>query len=226
MKTNLLAVTTVLCLTATSSWAVPLLNVTPGGLQGGNWIWNVSVTPTTSGSPLAVELGFRLSSSPLTNVTNVNPAEWDFNNPGKPIFGWEVPYGAPGFPEGIEINCTSCTASNAPTFGGHATTVVAGSNNEVFAAMGSIDFPTGGDKPFLKIIALGPGNGGSNTSSIQWLGAYNGKGRIAELAGANAVNYDIYAGVATQSIPEPTCLVLVGAGAVALLLKYRTRRES
>ena len=35
MKTKLLAVTTVLCLTATSSWAVPLLNVTPGGLQGG-----------------------------------------------------------------------------------------------------------------------------------------------------------------------------------------------
>lgn len=225
MNAKLLAVTIALCLTATSSWAVPVLNVTPGGLQGGNWVWNVSVTPTAADSPLAVELGFRLSDSPLTNATNANPSEWDTNLPGNSIFGWEVLYGVRPKPEGLEINCTSCTATNAATFGGHSTTVVAGTNNEIFAAFGSIDFPTAGDKPFLKIIALGPGNGGSNTSSIQWLGAYGGKGRIAEIAGVTAVNYDIYAGVATQTVPEPACLAFFIAGAALALVEHRSRRE-
>jgi hypothetical protein len=201
---------TLLCAISSPLYAQPTLSVSPGGLQSGNWVWDVDITPDLvlagGDTPIALELGFRLTSASLVNVTNVNPSEFDYNNPGNVIFGWETRYAASNnHPEGIEINCTGCTITNPATSGGHAATVVPGTNNEIFAAMGSVDFTTPGVKHFLKIIALGPGNGGPSSSSIQWLGAYAvGKGRIAQLIGGfNAASFDLYSGSATQAIPEP-----------------------
>lgn len=222
------AIAIALCACALSATAAPTLNVTPGGLQGGNWVWDVSAAPDLAlagvvDSSIALELGFRLSTAPLLNVTNVNPSEFLASNPGRVIFGWETLYpGVNNHPVGIEINCTGCTAVNPTTLGGPATTVVVGSANEIFTAIGSIDLATSTARPFLKIIARGPDNGGPNSSTIEWLGAYNGKGRIAQLTGpTSAANFDIYSGTATQAIPEPTAGVLLLIGWMLIALRHR-----
>jgi hypothetical protein len=188
------------------SHAAPALNVVPGGIQGGNWVWNISVTPdlsTVSSTPMAVELGFRLSGSPLASAVNINPSEWDTANPGNPIFGWETPDpSANNKPVGLQKNLGT---------------------SEVFSAFGSIDFTTPGAKSFLQITAKGPNNGGSSSSTLQWLGAYAvGQGRIAQLINSTtAANFDIFSGTATQ-IPEPTSFVIIAVGAV-LAASWRRR---
>ncbi len=90
---------------ATPGLAAPTLSVVPGGIQGGNWVWDVSITPdlvlAQGSTPIAVDLGFRLTTAPLLSVTNVNPSEFDFNIAGRVIFGWETLYGNPARPEGL-----------------------------------------------------------------------------------------------------------------------------
>jgi hypothetical protein len=192
-------------------FAAPILNVVPGGVQGGNFVWDVSVTPdfaiAPGGTPMAVELGFRLTGAPLISATNINPSEWDTPNPGKIIFGWEtITPSANNNPVGLQSNPAT---------------------SEIFVAYGSIDFATPGSKPFLKILARGPQNGGPSLSStIQWLGVYAvGHGRISQLinGGPTADNFDIYAGTASQTIPEPVSATLLATG-VVLLAVVRQRR--
>jgi hypothetical protein len=226
-----------LCFVASSAIAAPNLSIVGGGLQAGNWVWDVSVTPDLvlagGRTPMAVELGFRLTDSPLLSVTNVNPTEWDANNPGLTIFGWETLFSdVNNHAAGIEAKCTGCNVTNTATLGTHPATVVAGTNNEIFVAMGSGIFDTPGPKSLLQIIARGPGNGGSLVSTIQWLGAYHGgQGLAAQLIGdLNAgtfvfSGFDVQTGLLTQSlVPEPTSGLLLGLGTVALGLR-RTRRE-
>ena len=46
-----------------------------------------------------------------------------------------------------------------------------------------------------------PSSGGGNSSTIEWLGAYNGgKGVIAQITGNTATNFEIFAGSATQAV--------------------------
>ncbi len=211
-------------------FAAPGLSVVPEGIQpDNNWAWRVDLTPdfvlAPDGTPLAFELGFRLTGAPLLSVTNINPIEFDANNPGNVIFGWETLYGS-GFPEGIQANCTGCTVTNAATFGGHAATVVTGTTNEIFTAMGSVNFATPGPKPFLRIVTQGPANGGGPVTNIEWLGAYGGNGRIGRIAQLTpggpflSDNFDIYAGTASQMIPEPASGALL-AIAVCLVVIWR-----
>ena len=207
--------------------AAPILSVVPQGLQGGNWVWEVDIAPDIVAAggptPLAVELGFRLSGDPLVSVTNLTPAVYEANNPGKIIFGWETTFAdANNNPVGIEANCTSCSVTNLAPIGTHPFTVVPGTTNEIFSAMGTGVIPTATPVPFLRVVALGPGNGGPSSSTIQWLGAYGGNGRISQIVGNNAVNFDIYAGSATQ-VPEPTSLGLVLLGSVAIAARSRRR---
>jgi hypothetical protein len=167
---------------------------------------NVSVTPdfllAPSGTPLAVELGFRMVGDPLISATNINPSQWDTPNPGKKIFGWE--------PDDINSSTSSGLHVNTPT-------------SEVFVAYGSINFTTPGAKPFLQIIAQGPGSGGPASSTIQYLGAYpvaGTNGRIAQLVGSNGVNFDLYSGSVTQT-PEPTSAVLLALGSVGFVFRRK-----
>lgn len=210
--------------------AAPTLSVTPLGLQSGNWVWEVGVSPDQAlagpgGTPIAVELGFRLTGTPLVSVTNLSPLIFDTNTPGLSIFGWEIPYGSPARPEGIEANCASCSVINTALLGGHASTVVPGTTNEIFAAMGSIDNSLTGPIPLLKIIGKGPGNGGPSSSTIEWLGAYGGKGRIAQLVrGNNSENFDTFAGSATQ-VPEPASAMLLLCATLGSLVHKRRRRN-
>ena len=198
--------------------AAPVFTMVPLGLEGGNYAWRLDITPDLvlagGSTSMAVELGFRLTGSPLLSATNINPSEWDTPNPGNVIFGWEAltdqdPGPGTNFkPEGLQSNT---------------------STSEVFAAYGSIDFTTPGAKPFLKFLASGPTNGGTGSSTIQWLGRYGigaANGRISQgLPGPPfSLNFDIYAGSATQ-IPEPVSAMLLamGAAVVAGGVARRTR---
>ena len=192
-----------LCLLASPLLAQPELNVSPGGIQGGNFVWNVGISPdfdlAGGDTAIAVELGFRLTGAPLLTATNINPSEFDTPNPGLPIFGWETltDVGGGNFrPVGLQVNPAS---------------------GEVFVAYGSEVLTTPGVTPFLQITAQGPANGGPlPASTIEWLGVYAvGHGRIAQLISGNAENFDIFAGSATQVIPEPTSAVLLMLGIAA-----------
>jgi hypothetical protein len=208
--------TAFLCALASPLCAAPLLNVVPGGVQGGNWVWDVSITPDLAiaggSTPMAVELGFRLTGAGLTSVT-IDPANWNTPNPGTVIFGWET---LTDVDPGAAVNLRPVgLQTNLPT-------------KEIFVAYGSIDFTTPGAKPFLKILAPGPQNGGAALSStIQWLGVYAvGHGRIAQLisGGTNAGNFDTFAGTATQRVPEPVSLGILAFSAFACAIVFVRRR--
>jgi hypothetical protein len=235
MNAKIFGLATLLCAFVSTAYSAPTITISPGGVQAGNWVWNVSITPDlslvpdNSGTPVAAEFGFRLTADPLVNVSNINPSEWDTSNPGKVIFGWETLYAdSNNHPEGIEANCAACTITNTAG-GGHSATIVNGTANEIFASLGSINFTTPGAKPLLKITALGPGNGGPLSSTIDWLGAYNsGKGIIAQIDGGGFGNsYTVgsyfFSGSATQAVPEPASAALIATIACGFFLQ-RPRR--
>jgi hypothetical protein len=200
-------------------FAVPGLSVVPEGLQGGNWVWRVDLTPdlvlAPDGTPLALELGFRLTDSPLLSVTNINPSEFDTPNPGVPIFGWEA-YS--------DTNGDSMIDSTPPTDDEPVGLQTNLATSEIFAAYGSIDFQTPGPKPFLQIIAQGPDNGGAPISSIEWLGAYFDNGRIAQLIGPfTSANFDIFSGTASQMVPEPASGAMLALGVLVMMPSMVTR---
>jgi len=231
MTSRLLVLTIAVWSLASPLLAAPSLTITPAGIQGGNWVWDVSITPDLilagGSTPLAVELGFRITNSQLLSVINVNPSQWDHNNPGAVIFGWETLYAsANNHPRGIEVNCTGCTVSNAAPFGSPPVTIVPGTTNEIIAAMGSVIFTTPGPKSFLQIVAQCPGNGGPSSSTLEWLGAYGGKGRIAQATTGipPAQNFDLYACTATQ-VPEPAGVALLALGVLTATLSINTRRR-
>jgi hypothetical protein len=186
-------------------------------MESGNFVWEVGVAPdlilAAGSTPLAVELGFRLTGAPLLSATNINPSEWDTPNPGVVIFGWETLTdvdpgpGVNNRPVGLQVNTAT---------------------DEIFVAYGSTDFATPGNKPFLKIVTQGAANGGAPSSTIDWLGAYIlDNGRISQIVGGfTAANFDIYSGTATQVIPEPTSLVLLAFGAMATVFTTARRRRS
>jgi len=206
--------------------ATPQLEIVSGQLNAqGNFVWLVRVAPSTTGvnatngTPMASELGYA-SNTAVVNVTNSSPSIWDTNNPGTQIFTWEATYGSPLKPEGIEADCTGCTINNTATLGGHATTVVAGTLNQIFSSLGSravvpgdLASPAGTTiAPSVgleQIITAGPNNT-SSTGTITLSGAYSGKGRLAESTnGTNSLNYSNFSGTATRTI-QPGDLNLSG----------------
>jgi hypothetical protein len=238
MNAKIVGLATLLCAFVSTTFSAPTLTVIPGGVQAGNWVWNVDITPDlslvpdNSGTPVAVELGFRLSGGSLLSVINVNPSGFDTSNPGKTIFGWEITYPEDNNrPEGIEANCIGCTVVNPVNPSGHPMAIVPGLTNEMFVAMGSVNFTTTVPKPFLQIIATGPSTG-SPSSTLRWLGAYgtgNSNGRITQITGLSGAiytttNFDIFSGSATQFVPEPASAVLIAIS--AMILPQRRRRQT
>jgi hypothetical protein len=194
-----------LCVLASPVLAVPQLDVSvPSGLAGldanGNWVWNVVITPTAAGTPVAGELGFRETAAGGSVVTATRGASFDganTANPGDKIFTWETQTELrPGFsrPEGLQIEPEELP--NPPL-----------DSNEVFAALGSEEQnPPGGPMNFVQIITAGPLDS-RPTTSLQVLGAYPtapGSGRIAEFTGGfdpeDAVNYSNFSGTATRTV--------------------------
>lgn len=207
----------VLCLMVSPAFAAPELNIIKGGIQANNFVWDVSITPDLpmpgDSTPMALELGFRLTGAPLISATNINPSEYDTPNPGLPIFGWET---LTDLDPGPGVNLKPVGLQTNPATG------------EIFAAYGTIDFTTPGPKPFLKIITQGPGNGGPSLSStIQWLGVYAmGNGRIAQILSGTALNFDLYAGIDSQVVPEPMSGALMAVGGVITTLGIIRRRSA
>jgi T5SS/PEP-CTERM-associated repeat protein len=169
--------------------AAPLLQVVPLGVEGGNWAWRVDIDPDEAlaggSTPVFAELGFKLTGAPLLSAEIISPNVFDTPNPGNVVFGWETLTDVdpgPGEnlkPVGLQVNTAA---------------------DEIFAAYGS-DFISGAT-PFLKILTEGPMT--SQTTTIQWLGAYSGNGRIAQLTGGGttSTNFDTFAGTATQTLPS------------------------
>jgi hypothetical protein len=162
----------------------------------GNWIWNVTITPTASGTPLAAELGFRetVTGAQLLSAAK-NAATWDNDNPGTQIFNWETLVDVnpdPGVtnmrPVGVQTNCAAgCTVNN--------------SLDEVFSALGSIDLTAGTAVQYLTITTAGP-TVANPTSTLAVLGKYGTggtNGRIAEITGTTATNYSNFTGSATRT---------------------------
>jgi hypothetical protein len=224
MTCKKLALALLLILPASTAFAQPGLSVVPQGLQNGDWVWRVDLTPdlilAPTGTPLAVELGFRLTGSPLLSVTNINPSEFDTPNPGVPIFGWE---------QYSDTNADGIIDSTPPTQDEPVGLQMNAATSEIFVAYGSIDFQTPGAKPFLEIVAKGPANGGAPISNIEWLGAYFDNGRIAQLVGPfTAANFDIFSGSASQAIPEPATAAMLAIGVFAAMQAFdrRNRRKA
>jgi hypothetical protein len=207
MSWKSLVTASLLCALASPAFAVPALSIVKGGTfannyldANGNWVFNVQISNTnpvpTGSSPLAAELGFKETTAKLVSAANLSTGagdDFDTINPGKAIWGWELPgTGTNGNPEGIQTNCAAgCTVN------------VAGDDpNAVFSALGSIDFATVGPHDYIKIVIQGPstGAGRSLVSTLQTAGAYTGNGRIAELSGAATVaNYDTFTGTQTKT---------------------------
>jgi len=215
MSWKSLVTASLLCVLASPAFAQPKLAITSGGLDAsGNWIWNVRIAPNAAGDPLATELGFDTSTNTLKNVANALAGNWDTNNPGNSIFGWEHTYGNPLKPEGIEADCTGCTITNGALLpaGGNPQFVVAGALNQIFAAMGSkpllaadLSSPAGGlanSTPFLTITTVGP-TATANSTSVKLSGSYDGankSGHIADVNGAAITNYKGFTGTATRTV--------------------------
>jgi len=189
----------------------------------GNWIWTVQVTPDlaavpdASGTPVAAELGFTSTSTRSGDVPgqgNVlsatrNPANgtgsFDTINPGAVIFSsWQtstnglLDANSNNRPTGIQTQCASGACStesytNPAGLGGDSS--VAGTPQQVFAALGSINFTTAGAKNVMNIIAQRPVVTAGNiatTTTIQVGGVYgtgSTNGRLTQVTGLTGTTY-------------------------------------
>lgn len=214
-----------LCVVASPVFAQPLLTVGAGGTNAtshlnaaGNWVWRIDITPRvgttpTAGLPVAAELGFRETGTrrPTTGPTaaqllgtgngiSKNATNFPDDNPGTKIFTWETEIDVdPGAgvnmkPVGLQSRCaTGCTST--------------GAEDEIFAALGSIDFTTAGAQQFLTITVDRPMTNNASdpsTTTLQVLGKYgtgSAMGRIAQILSGLGVNYDVFshAGITRQA---------------------------
>jgi hypothetical protein len=207
----------VLCVVASPVFAAPTLQVVSGGSiasnnldANGNWLWKVTVTPDlaivpagANGTPVATELGFKSTSTGvnpnqgnLLNATRLNQAtNFDNLNPGTAIFAWQtgalLDATSNNKPTGIQTQCPTGTCSNESRT--PASSVV-GAGNEVFAALGSVDYAAAGPKDFITITTQRPVvtlANPSTTNKIQVSGAYAGNGRISQINGGTSPNWTV-----------------------------------
>lgn len=145
----------------------------------GNWQWGVWVVPDASlygatdegtGGAVAVEMGFNLTDAGVLSAQEdlSNFGEMDGNgevnagegtpNPGDAIFGWET--------------LEDVGDGNMQAVGLQWDTDL----DQVFAAFGSRIFTDDPTVPqdFLTIVTEGPSTNASLTTSIEWLGAFDG----------------------------------------------------
>jgi hypothetical protein len=189
----------------------------------GNWVWTVQVTPDVSlvpdatGTPVALELGFTSTSNnalPQGNVLSADrtptngASSFDTVNPGAVIFGaWQtsgnglLDAGSNNRPTGIQTNCASGNCSvggfpgdaNADSYA--ADSSVAGAANQVFAALGSVNFTTGTAANVMNIVVQRPATASAATDSkttIQVGGVYgtgSTNGRLTQVTGLTGTTY-------------------------------------
>jgi len=206
-----------LCVLASPVFAAPNVTITSAGAQAGtsgnldaagNWVWKVQVSPDTgavpdaTGTPVAAELGFKSTSTGvvagqgnLINAARLNQAtNFDTLNPGTQIFAWQnvaslQDAASNNKNTGIQTQCPSGACSNESRT---ATSSVVGTGNEVFAALGSVNFTTSTPKDFITITTQRPAvtlASPNTTNKIQVSGAYGGNGRLSQITGLTGTTY-------------------------------------
>jgi hypothetical protein len=202
MTVKSLACFALLCaLVAQSSQAAPTLSVYPIGVSGGNREWYVDIIPDPA---LFVDSG--PMGMPPNTIGGALAVEIGFSIDAPvslitamidDMLLWPAEnFGESPFPFG-----------EAPDDG------LTIQGNQLFIAQGS-EFLTAASSPhFLKIKTAGTG-----LTTIQWLGAYDGKGRIAQVD----TNFDLYVGSTT--VPEPASCALVFIALMAVSIAGSRRR--
>jgi hypothetical protein len=174
--------------------------------SAGNWIWDIGIAPSnpvpTGSTPLNVELGFAEVSptGQLLSARKLSTGPGDdfyIDKPGEVIFGWETTQDVDPGP-GIDLKAVGLQVNTDA--------------DQVFSALGSQVYTTSSPKGYIEIKTLGPcidpynapgsscAGGDRLTSTIVWLGAYDGNGRINERnpdPPPTTLNYDTYSGAAT-----------------------------
>ncbi len=203
----------VLCVLASPVFGDPTLTVTGSRLTlppvpaNARRVWNVAVSPdlvlSPTGSPLAVELGFRATGGNIISISGAQNApsrvehEDDPNGqPGNRIFGWEAQVDVGGGnmqPIGTQVGTGAATA-------------------DAVAFIGTADFTTAARQDLLTIVT------DASVTSLAWGGHFNANGtaaavgtfvngRIAQASGATTTNFHSYVGSLAQN----------GAGATRFL---------
>lgn len=192
MTAKILTCIAMFCATVAQAGVIaPIFNVAPAGLVGGNRQWAVTITPDAS----------LFSNNPPNGTGGSVAAEFGFMvGPGSLI---NVVKDSTNFPQ----NNPGTAIPGYPTGSG---VQIAG--NKAIANLGSDFFTTATPKLMVTITTLGSG-----FTTIDWLGAYSGKGRIAQ-AGQN---FDLYSG--SISVPEPTTSAFALLLATAILVIRRRR---
>jgi hypothetical protein len=198
MSIKQLACIALLCMLVThSSQAAPTMSVTPIGFNGGNREWFVNIAPDPALFANNPPNGFGGSLAVELAFSIDDPVDLLSVVVADPV-RW--PYANPGnnpFTGGV-------------TFG----TYVNLATDNSFAAYGSTYFTSATPSHFLKITTAGAG-----LTTIRWLGAYGGNGRIAQ-AGQN---FDLYRGFVT-ALPEPASCALMIVGLTSALAVGRRNR--
>jgi hypothetical protein len=216
-----------LCVLASPVFATgPTLTITKGGTQAngnldanGNWVWNVQITPDTSlvpdstGTPVAAELGFTSTNRNLLSAS-INAASFDTLDPGSVIFPtWQtttnglLDANSNNKPTGLQLNCPTCGTTAGSSYTTNSS--VTGALNQIFAALGSVNFTTSTAQNMITITVAGPSTTGSALSTtIQTTGVYGSggtNGRIAQITGGTSpnyttTNYDTFSNTATRTV--------------------------
>lgn len=221
-----------LCVLASPVFAAPTMSVVKGGTvnngnldANGNWVWKVTVTPDltlvpdSSGTPVAVELGFTSNQNVLGAARLNTATNFDTINPGSVVFsGWQttgnglLDANSNNRPTGLQLTgpAVGTTAGSSYT----TNSSVNSAANQVFAALGSVNFTTAGAKDLISITAKGPvdpGNTPANaaaTATIQVGGIYgtgSSNGRITQVTGLTGTtyttsNFDTFSQLFTRSV--------------------------
>lgn len=176
MSWKSLVITGLLCVVASPAFAAPTATAKVLGLDvNGKWVWSVTVTPDATlfsdnppngvGGSVALEIGATASNRNLisagANVTNFPNA-----NPGKADAAW-----------------TFWTTTDLGVEANVAT-------NQVFAALGSTYFTTGGEKEAFRVHTERPTTT-NLTTTLTLSGGYTSNGRLAQ----DGTNFDTVTGV-------------------------------
>lgn len=201
----------------------------------GNWVWTVQVTPDVSvgyvgdgtGTPVAAELGFTSTSTRSVDVAGQGNvlsasqsagalANFDKLNPGTAVFGaWQtagnglLDANSNNRPTGIQIAAPSIGTTAGASYTANSSVSAPGplNTNQVFAALGSINFTAAGAKDMLSIVTqrpvVTPGNL-VTTTTIQVGGVYGTGSSNGRLTQINGVTGGVYSSTSTDTFSGPT----------------------
>jgi hypothetical protein len=196
-----------LCVLASPLLAAPTLTVTGGRrtttTTGANnvRIWNVAVSPDLAldptGSPLALELGFRATGGNILGISSTQNQTPEVNrvehtdNPGAVIFGWETLSDTDG-DGSVETNGDDEPVGHQVGTGANATQGVSYIGTNIFTTAQKQDLIT--IRTDTSVTSLAWGGRYNADHSMAAVGAFI-NGRIAQSTGATtSENYDTFAG--------------------------------